>query len=102
MRRLVFASLFVLIVSIGPFTPQAGASESHLVAVSKPLIVYMSATGAMATIDLVSWLKYLLGRYFGSVWNHEPNGSVPIPGTLLLFGGGFAGLVFWRARQLKD
>ena len=25
--------------------------------------------------------------------------SVPIPGTLLLLGGGFAGLIAWRARQ---
>ena len=28
--------------------------------------------------------------------------SVPIPGTLLLLGGGFAGLVAWRARQRKS
>jgi hypothetical protein len=27
------------------------------------------------------------------------NGKVPIPGTLLLFSGGFAGLMCWRARQ---
>lgn len=27
--------------------------------------------------------------------------SVPIPGTLLLMGGGFAGLVTWRAIQRK-
>ena len=35
--------------------------------------------------------------------NHKYNDtrSVPIPGTLLLLGGGFAGLVAWRARQRK-
>jgi len=34
-------------------------------------------------------------------YEHPNNrgGSVPIPGTLLFMGGGFAGLVAWRARQ---
>jgi len=33
-------------------------------------------------------------------YKHDGNGkSVPIPGTLLLLGGGFAGLVAWRARR---
>ena len=102
MRWWPLGSFLVLTLSIGLFIPQAGASESHLAAVSKPFIVGVGATGTMATIDWQAWLKYILMKYFGSVWNHEPKGSVPIPGTLLLFGGGFAGLVLWRARRLKD
>ena len=31
--------------------------------------------------------------------DYSGKGSVPIPGTLLLFGGGFAGLIVWRTRQ---
>jgi hypothetical protein len=27
--------------------------------------------------------------------------SVPVPGTLLVLGGGFAGLIAWRVRQRK-
>jgi len=34
-------------------------------------------------------------------YTHNGTRSVPIPGTLLLLGGGFAGLVAWRARQRK-
>lgn len=30
------------------------------------------------------------------------NGSVPIPGTLLAFGAGFAGFVAWRWRKNRD
>ena len=30
---------------------------------------------------------------------YRRNGSVPIPGTLLLFGGGFIGLMIWRTRD---
>jgi hypothetical protein len=33
---------------------------------------------------------------------HNNTRSVPIPGTLLLLGGGFAGLVAWRARKPRD
>jgi hypothetical protein len=32
---------------------------------------------------------------------HDDTRSVPIPGTELLLGGGFAGLIAWRARQRK-
>jgi hypothetical protein len=34
-------------------------------------------------------------------YTHNDTRSVPIPGTLLLLGGGFAGLAAWRARQRK-
>ena len=34
-------------------------------------------------------------------YKHHDTRSVPIPGTLLLLGGGFAGLAAWRARQRK-
>ena len=35
------------------------------------------------------------------VKHNDNNKSVPIPGTELLLGGGFAGLIAWRARQRK-
>ena len=102
MKRLGLSSLSALILSMGFVTPQAGASELHLAAASKLSIVGVGAMGSMATIDWQAWLRYIFTKYFGSVWNHEPKGSVPIPGTLLLFGGGFVGLVIWRARQSTD
>ena len=33
---------------------------------------------------------------------YRRNGSVPIPGTLLLFGGGFIGLMIWRTRDPRS
>jgi hypothetical protein len=37
-------------------------------------------------------------KYEHQQYNNR-GGSVPIPGTLLFMGGGFAGLVAWRARR---
>ena len=37
----------------------------------------------------------------GNYQHNDNRRSVPIPGTLLLLGGGFGGLVAWRARQRK-
>lgn len=38
------------------------------------------------------------GNHYGQIknGNNGNGGSVPIPGTLLLFGAGFAGLVAWQ------
>ena len=33
--------------------------------------------------------------------HHHKNQSVPVPGTLLLFGGGFAAFVAWRHRSRR-
>jgi hypothetical protein len=44
--------------------------------------------------DIVSWLLNLKQQY-------EQSRSVPIPGTLLLFGAGFLGLAFWRGGKRR-
>ncbi len=44
------------------------------------------------------------GNAYGQTVSNGNGGSVPIPGTLLLFGAGFAGLVVWQVvtrRQLS-
>lgn len=106
MKRLLVGSLFALILSIGLFAPQAGASvfEPALGMMPKASIATLGKTGHMATGDLswfFDWLKYKLQNFFSQVRDYHdgPKGSVPIPGTLLLFGVGFAGLVAWRSRQ---
>lgn len=106
MKRLLVASLFALILSIGLFPPQTGASafESGPGMMPKASIATVGKIGHVATGDsnwFFEWLKYKLRNFFSQVRDYHdgPKGSVPIPGTLLLFGVGFAGLVAWRSRQ---
>jgi hypothetical protein len=44
--------------------------------------------------EIVSWLLNLKQQY-------QQSRSVPIPGTLLLFGAGFLGLAFWRGGKRR-
>jgi hypothetical protein len=75
MKYLGLASVVVLTLSLGMFIPQAGANspkeEAHA-------------------------LKHS-GNHVGA----DSNRSVPEPGTLLLVGAAFAGLVWWRERQAR-
>ena len=106
MRRLALGSLFVLILSIGFFAPPARASDLSLAMMPHASIATLGKTGHMATGNLDwfwAWLTSTIRTFYSNVSNHHtPNGSVPIPGTLLLFGGGFAGLVVWRARHPRS
>jgi hypothetical protein len=96
MRSLVVSCLVTFILSVG-IVNVAGAFES-------PVIAHVSAASLaksshMATLP--DWLLAIL-RYFGIGGNYNggynnPKGSVPIPGTLLIFGLGFGGLMAWRA-----
>jgi hypothetical protein len=65
---------------------------------NKVAIASIANVGHMA--DMPDWLAALL-KYLGiggsNGTDRPPKGSVPIPGTLLLFGGGFVGLMVWRA-----
>ncbi len=67
------ASLFVLTLALGLFTPQTA-----------------SATGDWS--DLWNWFT----NYYQE---HHDSKSVPIPGTFLLLGGGLAGLAWWHAKH---
>ena len=95
MRDLVLCSLFALIVLVG-FIDTAVAFEQ--LGTNASVAASLKA-GHMA--DIPAWLVALL-NYLG-IWGNynggynQPNGSVPIPGTLLLFGVGFGGLLVWRA-----
>lgn len=111
MGRVILGGLFALIVSTGLFISQVGAAESGLRIMPKVSIASLGNTAHMATIDVkdfLEWLRNQLRKHFGNGGNYPPNGgshpsngSVPIPGTLLLFGGGFVGLIVWRARQRR-
>ena len=102
MKRLLLGGFLALMISMGLFIPQAGAFDSHLNVLSNASIMASVNTGHMATFDWLAWLKSLLGNVGGNYGNGSTNGSVPIPGTLLLLGGGLTGLIVWRARQPKD
>lgn len=102
MKGLVLGGLFSLILSIGMLCSDAGASESRLHMFPQTSITSLGNTGPMATWGSDGWWTWLhrkLERYFSGSWNTEPRGSVPIPGTLLLFGVGFAALIAWRSRH---
>ncbi len=92
MLRLASSILLALIVSVGAFTPQADASEGMHMASLASLV----KTGHMGDW-LSDWLAWLQQHQNGGT----NGGSVPVPGTLLAFGLGFAGLATWRAVQAR-
>ena len=118
MRRVVFmsAALLALVLAIALFAPQAEASKfgpgmASMVSLASLGSADHMATGGGDLRQFLEWLKFKLIKYFGyggsggfggsggSGGSYTPKNSVPIPGTLLLFGGGFAGFIFWSARQ---
>lgn len=102
MKSLVLGSLFSLVLSIGMFGPDAGASERHLRLMPQPSMTSVRNIHPMATWGTDWWWTWphrQIERYFSGSWNYTPKGSVPIPGTLLLFGGGFAVLIAWRLKH---
>ncbi|NGZ99103.1 MAG: hypothetical protein CV089_23835 [Nitrospira sp. WS110] len=103
MKQLVLGSLLALMLSISPVIPQVGASEFYPGMIPNVSIGALGKTGLLATweTDLLAWLRSTLGQYLSNTQNNYPTNSVPIPGTLLLFGGGFAGLMIWRQRRQR-
>ncbi len=87
MKSVALGSLFALILSMGLFVSQAEAKNNDDKNENKGKNNY-------ASNDKHEYKEYR-GDYRGK-------GSVPIPGTLLLFGGGFAGLIVWRTRQPRS
>ncbi len=95
MLRLTSGILFSVILCVGTFVSQADASEGGLYMTS-----YMTSYASLASLEKVGhmgdWLSELLAwlrQYRGGT----NGGSVPVPGTFLAFGLGFAGLIAWRA-----
>ncbi|GKS58337.1 hypothetical protein YTPLAS18_18640 [Nitrospira sp.] len=54
-----------------------------------------SLKGHLATGDWWAWLLWWFKQY-ATTWHNTPKGSVPIPGTLVLFGLGFGAVVAFR------
>lgn len=98
MRYFLIGSLLVLILSITMVAPQAEASDpsSGLIPSSS-----IGKIGPLATweSDFLAWLRSTLRDYLSNPKDNYPTRSVPLPGTLLLFGASFVGLVVWRARR---
>ena len=84
MRKVAVGSLVAVILFTGLFVSQVEAKSNDKVEQGKPEFKF----GAK---------NY---KHF-SAKNYNDSRSVPIPGTELLLGGGFAGLIAWRARQRK-
>ena len=113
MRYIVLSALLAVALTIVLFAPQAEASDFGSGMASMASLAAMSSDGHMASGggDLrafFDWLKHILTKFFGAgaggggggggyTGNPTPKGSVAIPGTLVLFGGGFAALMIWRA-----
>jgi hypothetical protein len=95
MRHFVLGSLVAVILSLSLSVPQAGAAESRLHGIQEASIARLTYTGVMATWGSDrwwTWVHHRLEKYFGSNWSPNHKGSVPIPGTLLLFGGWVCGV----------
>ena len=94
MRNVVLGSLVTLILTMGMFVSQVEAKNDKHDDNDKNKHAY-TAEAKNDKHDGKDKNKY---EY---QYEHQNNrgGSVPIPGTLLFFGGGFAGLVAWRARR---
>jgi len=122
MKYLGLASVVVLTLSLGMFIPQAGANtntpkeealalklqkqealalkkeEAHALKLQKQEALALNKQEALErkhSGNLVG--PNSSGNHVGS----NSNSSVPEPGALLLLGGAFAGLVWWRERQRR-
>ena len=104
MKHLILGSLLALTLSVGLFGPQAEASEFSLSMMPKASIALLGNTGPLGNweSDFLAWLRSTLREYVSNARDNYPTRSVPIPGTLLLFGGGFGGLMVWRARHPRS
>jgi len=93
-RNVVLGSLVTLILTMGMFVSQVEAKNDKHDDNDKN----KHASTAEAKNDKHDGKDK---NKFEYQYEHQNNrgGSVPIPGTLLFMGGGFAGLVAWRARQ---
>jgi hypothetical protein len=85
MKYLGLASVVVLTLSLGMFIPPAGANSPKQEALA------LKHSGNYVGPNANS------GNHIGA----DSTRSVPEPGTLLLVGAAFAGLVWWRERQAR-
>ena len=86
MRNVAVGSLVAVILFTGLFVSQVEAKSNDKVDQGKPEFKFGAKNH----------------KHFGAKdYKHNDTRSVPIPGTELLLGGGFAGLIAWRARQRK-
>lgn len=96
MKYLALASVVVLTLSLGMFTPQAGAKSSK----QEARALQLQQEEALA-LRKQEKQEALALKHSGNYVGDNSDRSVPIPGTELLFAGTFAGLVGWRARQAR-
>ena len=105
MKSLLLFGLVILVLSVGVLTSEVEASEVRLHMIPPTSIISLMNSGPVVTWGSDGgwpWLTRILQKYFSRTWEPTTRGSVPIPGTLLLFGGGFAGLMVWRARHPRS
>ena len=93
MRNVALGSLFTLILSIGMFVSQVEAKNGNQDDKNKNEYKYIETKNDRQADKDKNKYEYKEYKYNNGTRN------VPIPGTLLFLGGGFAGLLAWRARQ---
>lgn len=92
MLRPVASILFALILCVGAFASQADASQGGMHMASLASVAKAGHMGDWLSDWIAAWTQQQGGTN---------GGSVPVPGTLLAFGLGFAGLAAWRAVQAR-
>lgn len=96
MRKVVVGSLVALAFTSGLFVSQVEARYDNTTASASKNIQTIFDTD---TNKKGKWnKKQAKWKKWKQIKRNRRN-SVPIPGTLLLLGGGLAGLAAWRARQ---
>ena len=101
--KVLLVGAFGFVVVVLPLFGNVGVAESKVMKVSasisldaafSPLSPVLSRwTGGMPRVDNGNHYGWFNGNGNGY---GRPQNSVPVPGTLLLFGGGFAGFAAWR------